>query len=238
MASSDLPGVEKISGIIPVHDEERVLGRVLDSVKRQTHEVDELVVVLDRCTDHSGAIAEERGCRTIEVGYGNTAAAIQAGVRNASHPSLVLFDGNTVVPPDFVERLLDVLISRNADLVEWHGGMMAVRKGTFVRFGDFSTRYLWTLEYFLRLQARGGVVVRLDGPHTRLKGSPLSRSFRYGMDYADLSRLYGLPPYFRIGTKSGWFPDFAALAGAVAGHARNGQLLASVARATDLLRGL
>jgi hypothetical protein len=151
---------------------------------------------------------------------------------------LVLFDGNTLVPPDYVERLLGVLVAQGADLVEWHGGMMALRKGTLERFGALSTRYLWTLEYFLRVQQRGGVVVRLDGPHTRLKGSPLSRSFRYGLDYADLSRQYGLPPYFRVGTKSGWVPDLFAIAGTVAGHARNGQLLPSMTRTAGLLRGL
>lgn len=219
-----------LTGIVPVHNEAGVLEAVLDSIQAQTHPVDELVVVLDRCTDHSAAIAEERGCVTLQVEYGNTASSILAGVHRASHELLVLFDGNTLVPPGYVERLDRTLVERSADLVEWHGGMMALRKATLDRFGPFSTRYLWTLEYFLRVHTLGGTVVRLDGPHVRLKPSPISRSLRYGMDYADLSEIYGLAPYFRMGTKSGWVPDLAAFIGAALEHARCGRLLSSLRR--------
>jgi len=227
-----------VTGILPVHNEAKVLGKVLDAIDQQTQPVDEVLIILDRCTDRSGAIAEQRHCLTQSVAYGNTASSVMAGVRQAANSVLVLFDGNTLVPPPYVERVIQVLVREHADVVEWHGGMMALRKETIDRYGPFSTRFLWTLEYFLRVRAHGGIVVRLNGPHKRLRRSPLSRNIRYGLDYAELSQAYGLSPYFRVGTKSGWIPDLVALSGAVVGHARAGQLLSSVRRTTADLRRL
>lgn len=217
-----------VSGVIPVHNEARVLDRVLDAVGDQTRQVDDLIVVLDRCTDGSREIVERRGLRGLPVGYGNTACANLAGIREALHEDVVLFDGNTWIPRDFVERIHTVKRERGADLVEWHGGMMALSKSTLIRFGPFSERHLWTLEYILRVQAAGGVVVRLDGPHVRLRPSPLDRNLRYGLDYADLAAEYGLAPFFRIGTKSGLTQDVMATMGVTVGHLRRRRLLQSL----------
>jgi len=115
---------------------------------------------------------------------------------------------------------------------------MALSKSTLDRFGPFSRRSLWTLEYFLRVQARGGIVVRLNGPHVRLRRSPLRRNLRYGLDYADLACAYDLAPYFRIGTKSGFAPDVVATVGVTLGHVRQGRLLRSLARVPRLLQAL
>lgn len=220
----------RVSGIVPVHNEATVLGRVLDSIEAQTRPVDELIVVLDRCTDGSERLARSRSCDTVQVDFGNTASALAAGVDRATHPLLVFFDGNTRVPPEYVATLLRTLDEREADLVEWHGGMMALPRATLVRFGAFSTRYLWTLEYFLRVEALSGRVVRLDGPYERLKPAPLARSLRYGLEYAELSEMYGKAPFFRVGTKSGWAPDTMAFMGVLLGHARRRRLVASLRR--------
>ena len=234
---SELPGPGMAaSGILPVHNEARVLARVLDAIDAQRVRLEELIVVLDRCTDGSEEVAKGRAGPVVRVDRGNTASAVMAGVAHARNEVIVLFDGNTLVPPEYVGRILAELTSRGADVVEWHGGLMALTKGTLRRFGSFSTRYLWTLEYFLRVDALGGTLVRLDGPHVRLKRSPLSRNLRYGSDYAELSERYGLAPYFRVGTKSGWIADFAALAGTVLGHVRRGRFLHSLPRAISYVR--
>jgi hypothetical protein len=166
------------------------------------------------------------------------ARAELAGIQQAAHQCLVLFDGNTLVPPEFVERLLQIMADHHADVVEWHGGLMALSKSTIDRFGSFSPQYLWTLEYFVRVQARGGTVVRLNGCHVRLKPSPLRRNVRYGLEYADLAAEYDLAPFFRIGTKSGWVPDSVATVGVAIGHARHRRLIRSLARLPGYLEDL
>jgi len=207
-----------LTAIVPVHNEAAVLTEVLQGVARQSLKPDELILVLDACTDGSEVIARRFPAKLLRVDVRNTATAILAGVSDASNEILVLFDGNTIVPSNYVQTLVEESDRTDADLVEWHGGMMLLSKSTLHRFGPFSSLHLWTLEYFLRVEAKGGKVVRLDGPHKRLKRSPLRRNLRYGLDYAELSARYPIAPFFRIGTKSGWLPDFVAFGGAVFGH--------------------
>ena len=217
-----------VSAILPIHNEATVLGRVLDCIGGQTQKPDQLVIVLDACTDGSELIARGYPASLVVVDVRNTAAAVLAGVREASHEIMVLFDGNTLVPPDYLARLTQVHEETHADLVEWHGGMMLLPRATLQRFGTPSMMHLWTLEYFLRIKSGGGRVVHLDGLHRRLKRSPLKRNVRYGLDYADLSERYHLAPFFRVGTKSGWIPDTFAIGGSVVGHLRAGRLRRSL----------
>jgi cellulose synthase/poly-beta-1,6-N-acetylglucosamine synthase-like glycosyltransferase len=213
-----------VSAIIPIHDEESVLGRVLESVDHQSRRPDELVCVLDDCSDDSETIVRTRPAKVVRVQVRNTASALAAGISEASHEILLLFDGNTVVPLDYTAKLLEAFQATRADLVEWHGGMMLLPRSTLERYGPFSRMHLWTLEYFLRVESRGGRVVRLNGPHERLKRSPLQRNIRYGLDYAELVERYGIAPFFRIGTKSGWIPDLFATVGTIVGHVKNRRL--------------
>jgi cellulose synthase/poly-beta-1,6-N-acetylglucosamine synthase-like glycosyltransferase len=213
-----------VSAILPIHDEASVLGRVLDSIDRQSLRPDELVCVLDDCSDESEAIVRTRPAKVVRVRVRNTASALAAGISEASYEILLLFDGNTLVPIDYAARLLATFETTRADLVEWHGGLMLVPRSTLERYGPFSRMHLWTLEYFLRVQSRGGRVVRLDGPHERLKRSPLGRNIRYGLDYSALVERYGIAPFFRIGTKSGWIPDMFATIGTITGHVKNRRL--------------
>ncbi|MDO7904550.1 glycosyltransferase family 2 protein [Pseudomonas sp. K1(2024)] len=74
-----------IAVIIPAHNEARRLGRCLKAVKAaalaaQTagHEV-QILVVLDRCSDTSGRIAERHGVDTLSLDAGNVGCARRAG---------------------------------------------------------------------------------------------------------------------------------------------------------------
>lgn len=74
-----------IAVIIPAHNEARRLGRCLKSVnaaaalaREAGHQV-EVLVVLDRCTDSSAAIARRHQVETLNVGAGSVGAARQAG---------------------------------------------------------------------------------------------------------------------------------------------------------------
>ena len=229
---------EAVSGILPVHNEASVLREVLEAIRPQRSELTELVVVLDDCTDRSDAIAQDYADVLVRVAVRNTARAIAAGIERSHHDLLVLLDGNTLVPSDFVQSLVQAWSRTHADVLEWHGGLMLLPRKTLRDYGPLSPRYLWTLELFLRVASMGGSVVKLDGPFRRLKPSPLGRSLRYGLDYADLSDRYGLPPFFRIGTKSGLLPDLFAAAGLLAGHLVHGHLRSALRRTPSMFSRL
>lgn len=216
--------IAKVSAILPIHNEARVLPRVLAAIEDQTLQPGELILVFDRCTDRSMTVAEGHGDQWVHVELGSTAGALRAGIERAHYERLVLLDANTWVPTGFLAQLEETYRGTQADLVEWHGGLMLLPKATLERYGRFSDTFLWTLEYFLRVRSQGGKIVHLRGPFTRLKPSPLPKNLRYGLEYAELSSRYGLAPFFRIGTKSGWIQDLVATAGAFLGHVQGRRL--------------
>ena len=66
----------KLSALIVVHNEESALEDCIASA----HFADEIVVVLDKCTDGSKAIVERLGCRLIEGAWEIEGARRNAGI--------------------------------------------------------------------------------------------------------------------------------------------------------------
>src|SRR2546422_2841683 len=123
----------RVSAVVPIHNEAAVLRPVLGAIDSQSRPPDEVILVFDRCSDRSEDIATGRGYVALVVDYGNTGASVQAGIDLATNETIVLFDGNTVVPSNYVERLVATWQSTRADLVEWHGGAMLVTKSKLRR---------------------------------------------------------------------------------------------------------
>jgi len=225
-----------ISAVLPIHNEASVLDAIFECVDRQSRKADEVIVVLDACSDRSEQIARSHGAKIVRVDLHNMALAVEAGVAVAVEETVIVFDGNTLVPNNYVELLSETQQRTRADVVEWHGGMMLFPRATLDRFGRLSPMYLWTLDFFLRVRELGGTVVRLNGPHVRLRRSPLKRNVHYGLDYAALSERHHLAPFFRIGTKSGIIPDLVATVGTFVGHARRRQLGRAVLALPEAIR--
>jgi len=99
----------RYSLIIPAYNEERLLGRLLDSVDvaRATYgraDVVEVIVADNASTDRTAVIAAIRGCRVIPVEKRVIAAARNAGARAARGEFLAFVDADAQVHPGtFVE---------------------------------------------------------------------------------------------------------------------------------------
>jgi len=99
----------RYSLIIPAYNEERLLGRLLDSVDaaRATYgrgDAVELIVADNASTDRTAVIAATRGCRVIAVEKRVIAAARNAGARAARGEFLAFVDADAQVhPATFVE---------------------------------------------------------------------------------------------------------------------------------------
>src|SRR6266566_5375357 len=148
-----------VSGIVPIHNEARVLQKVLWSIRHQTLPLDELILVFDRCTDESELVADGPEFKKMRIDAGSMSRAVRAGIGAARNDCFVVFDANTLVPSNYVSGLVTTLQTRSADVVEWHGGMLALTRSTLERFGPFSDLHLWTLEYFVRVKRLGGLHV-------------------------------------------------------------------------------
>lgn len=91
----------KLSAVLCVHNEERRLGRCLDALGF----ADEIVVVLDRCTDRSRAIAESYGAEIISGVFPLEGPRRAAGQAAASGDWILELDADEIVGPELAAEL-------------------------------------------------------------------------------------------------------------------------------------
>ena len=95
----------KISAFVVAHNEEARLDGCLQALGF----ADEIVVVLDRCTDQSKAIAEKYGARCVEGAWPLEGPRRQAAVDACSHPWLLDVDADERVPAELAATLHDLV---------------------------------------------------------------------------------------------------------------------------------
>lgn len=106
------------SVIVCAHNEERYIGDCLRSIRAQSLCADLVVVVADRCTDQTVAIAKSqlRGTPSIVVekncaAWRNSISEnLQLGLSKAVGDVLVVIDADIILPRDFLATLLSDLV--------------------------------------------------------------------------------------------------------------------------------
>jgi len=103
MGSSDLI---RYSLVIPAHNEERFLPRLLDSVKvarerwRNGPGAIEVIVADNLSTDRTAAISQERGCRVVRVEERRIASVRNGGAAAAEGEILCFVDADSEIHPE------------------------------------------------------------------------------------------------------------------------------------------
>ena len=177
----------KLSVIIPAHNEEQFLPACLDAIDAAAencgHEV-ERIVVLNRCTDGTEAIARERGCRLAYEEAPNLSRIRNAGAAEATGEVLVTIDADSRMHPrtftDIVRKLESGRFIGGGTLVflerlsfgiicsmivvafrllkdGWAFGLFWCRKEDFDAIGGFDERYvsIEDVDFVRRLKAHG-----------------------------------------------------------------------------------
>jgi glycosyltransferase involved in cell wall biosynthesis len=107
-----------VTVVIPAHDAERTLRRVLESLSSQTPPPDEVIVVDDSSTDATAAIAVELGARVVPARPGGFAGgARNAGWDAASGDVVVFLDADAIPGEGWGAGLARVLEERPGALV-------------------------------------------------------------------------------------------------------------------------
>ncbi len=101
----------KFMAIIPAHNEETVIGNLLDSLNAQNYpkELLDIYVIADNCTDNTAQIARDAGTIVYErsdsekktKGYAMQWFLNQKIEENADYDAFFVFDADNVVTPDF-----------------------------------------------------------------------------------------------------------------------------------------
>jgi glycosyltransferase involved in cell wall biosynthesis len=125
----------KLTAVVCVHNEERRLGACLDHLSF----ADEIVVVLDRCTDRSRAIAEQRGCVTISGVFPLEGPRRAAGQAIATGDWIVEVDADEWIGPALALEIRGVVQTESAAWmkipVHNHVGDRHIRHGWGGSFG-------------------------------------------------------------------------------------------------------
>lgn len=110
-----------VSIIIPVYNACLYLERCLQSVISQTYVNWECILIDDGSTDDSGKICDiwqQRDNRIRVIHQSNQGASLarQVGIKNANGYYLSFIDADDVVETDYIEKLRNALVSKDADI--------------------------------------------------------------------------------------------------------------------------
>ncbi len=135
-----------IGVIIPVHDEEALLGNCLQSVQQAAAdplldaEPVEIVVVLDACTDRSAATAIKHKAQIVSLNAHCVGAARALGASWALDYGarwIAFTDADTIVPPNWLSAQLDLYADATCGQVcidDWSGHPPGVRERFLERY--------------------------------------------------------------------------------------------------------
>ncbi|WP_413757617.1 bifunctional polysaccharide deacetylase/glycosyltransferase family 2 protein [Streptomyces sp. MMBL 11-3] len=102
------PVTRPVTVVVPAYNEKECIANTLRSLALSTHPI-EIIVVDDGSTDGTKEIAESLGMPNVRVIRQENAgkpAALNNGVRHASHDIVVMMDGDTVFEADTVRHLV------------------------------------------------------------------------------------------------------------------------------------
>ncbi len=104
----------RFSIVVPAHNEEALLGRALESMQAaivQSGAVSEIVVVANRCTDRTEAIAKDAGAIVVRNDDRNISAIRNAGVAASTGEVVVTLDADNVMHPGALREVDRMLVT-------------------------------------------------------------------------------------------------------------------------------
>lgn len=108
----------KFSVIVPAHNSECYINRLLETIRVQTFTDYELIVVCDKCDDRTESIAKHYGAKTVCVDYGRDGLARDAGLSIATGDYILFADDDDWFVHEFCfQQIADVIKETGVDIV-------------------------------------------------------------------------------------------------------------------------
>ena len=101
-----------ISIVIPARNEEKFLPECLDAIQKASKHIREsieIVVVLNRCTDATEAIAQSNGCKIVQDESKNLSHIRNSGIRAASGDWIITIDADSRMSEYMLAHVVHVL---------------------------------------------------------------------------------------------------------------------------------
>ncbi|MEI7741951.1 MAG: glycosyltransferase family A protein [bacterium] len=107
----------KVSIVIPAYNEEKMIAVCLQSLKQQTCQADEIIVVDNNCVDATASIALDFGVKVIREEKQGIAQARGCGFDAATGDIILRCDADTIALPDWVMKTKNHFEKYNSDAV-------------------------------------------------------------------------------------------------------------------------
>jgi len=167
----------KVSIIVPVKNEEKVVGRLLEALVNLTYPNKEVIVVEDGSTDRTGEICKRFAekypsvikCYRREVSEGKP-SAINFAVKKATGEIVAIYDADTVVKPDVLEKILPYFDDPKVAVVQGQEYTVNPKQSLWARMSALN-------DFLLHIAQLGkdglGLFVICQGSHMYLRRSVL-----------------------------------------------------------------
>ena len=147
----------KFMAVIPAHNEEAVVGNLIESLKRQDYDKNllDIYVIADNCTDRTAEIARNAGAMTYErfdstkktKGYALNWFLKQKIEEDAPYDALFIFDSDNIVDPSFTKNM-NKKLCQGEDVVQ---GYRDIKNPTDNWITAGYAIFYWTLHRFYHL---------------------------------------------------------------------------------------
>lgn len=148
----------KVSVVIPAYNEEKYIGRTLESVKNlelKDHKLEILVIDGDS-TDRTAEIAKSYGAKVKHEPHKSIGFARQEGIKHAKGEIILFTDADTVVPKNWLLTHTENLLKSGVSCTY---GTFRVVDGKFPYFhytNYFQPYVLWLYHHILNWQIAAG----------------------------------------------------------------------------------
>ncbi len=150
----------KLSVLVVAHNEEKYIGRCIESILSQSSKPDEIIVVSHNSTDQTSAVARRYGVTVDEyTGPSGSAHARIRGFELATGDIVLCIDGDAYAAPSWARTLSQILEQKQATLV---GSWVRLSGSLFARIaslcwyaftsvrGESATTFLYGASYGVR----------------------------------------------------------------------------------------
>ena len=95
----------RVSIVIPVFNEEKYIGKCLESLINQEEKPSEIIVVDNNCTDKTTEISQKFGAKIVKEEKQGMIYARNAGFDNAKYEILGRIDADSILPHDWISKV-------------------------------------------------------------------------------------------------------------------------------------
>ncbi|MCW8966769.1 MAG: glycosyltransferase family 2 protein, partial [Candidatus Pacearchaeota archaeon] len=100
----------KLSIVIPVYNEEKYIGKCLESLNKQTYKNFEIIIIDDGSTDKTVEIIKKFDVHLIKGKHKGTAFSRNLGAKSAKGEILIFIDADMTFDKDYLKNLIKPIL--------------------------------------------------------------------------------------------------------------------------------